>query len=808
MFLAAEYSAEITQTIISWRLVAVVLFPLLAALITALLGRNNGFIAAIFAICACALNFIGVLSLFPMLQQGVLEYPFAELMSVGLLFRADYLSFIFATLISLAWLTVMLFAQAAVDDEEQRKLYFPFSLITLGSCLGVVLTGDLITLFLFFELMTFSSFVLVILRRNREALIAGTFTLYMGLAGGLVMLLGIFSLYNATGTVELIPMMEKLAASEANLPLIITCLFIGFGIKAVVIPFHLWIPRAYSAAPAAVNALSSGAMIKVGVYGLIRVFFVILTPTSLEMGELFNFVRAAGYPVMWLGLLTMVVGAVMALQQDNIMKLLAYSSVSQMGYIITGIGAGAYLFGLEEAMGYSGAVLHAFNHTLFKVAFILIAGIVYYCCGELDMQKIEGLWKKIPAAGVLFVISALAITGIPGFNGYISKTLIHDALLEAYYAYGGLHIYIAEKVFMVGSALTLCYYLKFFQGVFGGKIPFPVLKRRPPFLLYIPFFFLIPLMLAVGLFPNYFVEGFVLASVADFTFEPYSINHIIGFQFFGAHPLEAALMVLLIGLLLYLPLVRMGFLTRPLPRWLSIEYLVLAPLVSLSLNILLRSGGGLDRGVNRFYHGLAAKFLSLTNYFSAFDQRVDLFYSNSGDKVRNLVESFRTVDDKLNQVYDRTGKEARDLAGKTRKWDGALDKGYEKAGEYARNLTKRTSEMDEALDHGYEKAGEYARNLTKRTSELDEALDHGYEKAGSTARRLVDRTKENDEWLNDGKDTTDEKAEADEKHKQPAGLNPLEWNIRNLNFDSLLLAVMLGLVIFVLLFFARGLVNL
>lgn len=783
MFLAAEYSIEITQTIISWRLVAVVLFPLLAALITAFLGRTNSGIAAIFAICACALNFLGVLSLYPMLQQGVLEYPFSELMGVGLLFRADYLSFIFASLISLAWLTVMFFAHAAVDDEEQRKLYFPFSLITLGSCLGVVLTGDLISLFLFFELLTFSSFVLVILRRNREALVAGSFTLYMGLAGGLVMLLGIFMLYNATGTVELIPLMEKIATSEANLPLIVTCLFIGFGIKAVVIPFHLWIPRAYSAAPAAVNALSSGAMIKVGIYGLIRVFFVILTPSSLEMGELFNFVRAAGYPVMWLGLLTMVVGAVMALQQDNIMKLLAYSSVSQMGYIITGIGAGAYLFGMEEAMGYSGAVLHAFNHTLFKVAFILIAGIVYYCCGELDMQKIEGMWKKIPIAGVLFIISALAITGIPGFNGYISKTLIHDALLEAYYLYGGLHIYIAEKVFMLGSALTLCYYLKFFQGVFGGDVPFPVLKRRPPFMLYLPFFFLIPLMLAVGLFPNFFVEGFVLTSAADFTFEPYSIKHIIGFQFFGAHPLEAALMVLLLGLILYLPLVRMGLLTRPLPRWLSIEYLVLAPLVSLSFNILLRSGDSLDRGINRFYYGLASKFLNLSIYFSAFDHRVDNFYNHSGDKVRNLMESFRHVDDKINQAYDATGKAARGLAGKTTELDGALDKSYEKA-------------------------GEYARNLTKRTSELDEALDHGYEKAGSTARRLVERKKENEELQTDGEDTTDEKAEADEKRKRLAGLNPLEWNIRNLSFDSLLIAVMLGLVIFVLLFFARGLVNL
>lgn len=780
---AAEYGTEITPAIISWRLVAVVLFPFLAALVTVLVARLNRGMASFFAIVACALNLMAVLSLYPLLQRGILEHPFSELMGVGLLFRADYLSFIFATLISLAWLAAMLFAHAAIEDEEQRKIYFPFSLVTLGSCLGVVLTGDLISLFLFFELMTFSSFILVIIRRNREALAAGIFTLYMGLAGGLVMLLGILAIYNATGTVELVPLMEKLTTSEANLPLILACLFIGFGIKAVVVPLHLWIVRAYSVAPAAVNALSSGAMIKVGVYGLLRLFFVILTPTSLTAAEHFNFARAAGYPVMWLGLLTMVAGAIMALQQDNIMRLLAYSSVSQMGYIITGIGAGAYLFGLDEAMGYSGAVLHAFNHTLFKVSFILIAGIVYYCCGELNMQRLGGLWRKIPLAGVFFVISALAITGIPGFNGYISKTLIHDALLVAYHHYGGIHIYIAEKVFMLGSALTLCYYLKFFLGVFGGASPAAVLKRRPPFLLYLPFSLLIPLMLAVGVLPNFFVEDFVLTSAAGFTFEPYSIKHITGFLFFGSAPLEASLMVLLLGLLLYLPAVRLRLLTRPLPRWLSIEYLLLAPLVSLSYRILLRSGCGLDQGVNSFYYGLAAKFLNLSIYCSAFDHGVDSFYSHSGDKVRTLVESFRQVDDTLNQAYSATGKAARDLAG-------------------------RTADLDGALDKGYERAGDYARDLTKRTSELDEALDRGYEKAGSTARRLVDRKNDN-ESLPPG-ETADEKAdtEAAPGKSRFAALNPLEWSIRNLSFDSLLMAVMLGLVIFVLLFFARGLVNL
>lgn len=800
-FAAAEYNPVISYTIHSWRPVAVVLFPFCAAILTFLLGRRSGALACLFAALAAALSFLSVLSLFPLLRQGTLEYLLGDLMGTGLLFRADYLSFIFALLISLAWMLAMVYALVAVEEEEQRRLYFPFSLITLGSCLGVVLTGDLISLFLFFELMTFSSYILMISRRSREAMAAGAFTLYLGLAGGLVMLFGIVALYSTAGTVALAPLMEKMTQGNAALAFIFVCLFIGFGIKAVVVPLHLWIPRAYAAAPAAVNALSSGAMIKAGIYGILRVFFVIYTPSSLEVTELFDFARAAGYLVMWLGLLTIVAGAIMALQQDHIMKLLAYSSVSQMGYIVTGIGAGAYLFGLEEAMGYSGAVLHAFNHTLFKVAFILIAGIIYYCYGELNMKNLGGLWKKMPLAAVLFILAVVAISGVPGFNGYISKTLIHDALLEAHHHYGGVDIYLAERIFVLGSALTLCYYLKFFQGTFSGAGHGAKMQRRPPLLLYLPLFVLVPLMLVVGLFPNLVLDGFVIPSAKVFTFEPYSIKHIIGFNFFKNAPLEAAALVLLLGLLLYLPLVRLGLLTRPLPRWLSVEYLLFAPLAHLVYAALLRTGGAVERFVNGIYYGLAGRFLNMCIYLDVFDRGVDIFYNSSCSRVRYLVESFKQVDDRLNDAYAVTGKAARELAGRSSEFDTALDKSYERAGEYARRLATRSGELDQALDNSYERAGEYARRLAARSGEFDEALDQGYEKAGLAARRLVDKKEDRDIDIEEGK-------EPEQRRGFLRGINPLEWNIRNIGFDSLLLAVMLGLVLFVLLFFARGLVNL
>ena len=273
-FAAIQYGAEITRTIYTLRPVAVVLFPIAAALVAALLGTKGGRGAALFSLGAAVLTFLGVLSLYPLLRQGILEHYFYELMGVGLLFRVDYLSFIFALLISLAWLLAMLHAQVFQEQEGEHRLYLPFSLITLGSCLGVVLTGDLFSLFLFYQLLVFSSYVLKISRSSREGIAAGRFTLHMGLAGGLVMLFGIIVLYYAARTVEFAPLLGIIRDGDLDVSFIFTCLFIGLGIKAVVVPLHLLIPRAYAASSATVNALYSGAMLNVGVYGILRLLFV------------------------------------------------------------------------------------------------------------------------------------------------------------------------------------------------------------------------------------------------------------------------------------------------------------------------------------------------------------------------------------------------------------------------------------------------------------------------------------------------------------------------------------------------------
>jgi len=797
---------QATATIItSWRPVAVVLFPLAAALFVLLAGRRSKAWAGYLAAASSVVTFGLVLSLYPLVQQGVVEFRFVELMRLGLLFRVDLLGFIFAFLVALAWMLVLLYATAYMEVEKNTHLYYIFSLITLGSCLGVMVTGDLVSLFLFFEMMTFSSYVLVIGRLDKEAMIAGTFYLFLGVAGGLVLLFGIFSLFSVAQTVEIMPLMQYLAAEADPLVspgVIFSCFFIGFGIKAGVVPLHLWMPRAYAGAPAVVNALSSGAMIKAGIYGILRTLLMVFSPPSLEMEALFQFAMSAGYVVMWLGLLTMVAGAVMALWQENIMKLLAYSSISQVGYMVTGLGAAAYLFQAEEAMGFSGAVLHAFNHTLFKVAFFLIVGIIFFRTGQLEMKKLGGLAKKMPLLTGFFILSVLAIAGIPGLNGYISKTLIHDALLEAYKLYGGFHLDFAEKVFKVGSALTLCYYLKFFQGVFLGPEPGGKTRRKIPWLLYLPLGVLSLLMIVVGLAPNRVVEGFVLAATRGFTFAPDGIQHIVGFHFFDFYPLWASGQVVLLALALYLPLYYWKIYERPFPRWFSVEYLVFAPLSRLAFWFVCRSGKAVDSSVNSFYLQLASRFVHMCSYVGAFDSNLDQMYESSSRSAFRLVEKSKQFDDALNDAYERTGHTARDFADRTTRFDGAINKAYESTGKTARQFADRSTRFDQALDKTYQDTGKAARNLAGGVKRLEGTPQRkpGEKPPPSKLRFKVKPTA--------SQQKQEEARAAAAKKKKRAAINPLDWSIKNINFDQLLMAIMLGIVIFILFYFARGLVNL
>jgi hydrogenase-4 component B len=366
------------------------------------------------------------------------------------------------------------------------------------------MAGDLLSFFLFFEIMTFSSYALMVYHRGDEQLEAGFVYIYMGIIGGLMILSGILMLSAYTGTFQWATLAVRFSEMGMIKYLIGFFLIAGFGIKAGMVPFHFWIPRIYDGAPIAVIALSSGVLIKVGAYGILKVVSVIFS-VDISRGlqfypMLWRVSEHIGFVVIWLGILTMVVGVFMALQQGSTKKMLAYHSVSQMGYVIMGIGVAGYL-GYIGPMGYVGSLYHILNHSLFKVLLFMVAGAVFYETGETNMYNMGGLWRKMPVTAALCLVAVLGITGMPGFNGYASKTVLHHAINEAF-LYGHPSFEYAEWIFVVVSAGTVCSFIKFFYYIFLRRNPdsFTV-KAEDPRRMNYAMAVLAASILFIGIFP-------------------------------------------------------------------------------------------------------------------------------------------------------------------------------------------------------------------------------------------------------------------------------------------------------------------
>jgi hydrogenase-4 component B len=281
-------------------------------------------------------------------------------------FRADPLSVIFVILAAFLWLVVSIYSPKYMKHEGKYKLFDICTLVTLAAVLGVFMAGDMLTLLLFFELMTLASYFWVVHQWNRNAIKAGNFYLFYSITGGLILALGIVLLGTvlgglpAIGTGSIVYLDSKVSGWG------IALLVVGFGIKAGMAPLHIWLPHAHSAAPTPGSALLSGLLIKVGAYGLIRV------------GEFagWGMVLESGYG--WFGLLlvvvgicTMLTGVLAALLQSNAKRLLAYHSVSQMGYVILGLGLGLYL-GSDGGLGLMGSIYHIVNHAFLDAAAIAL----------------------------------------------------------------------------------------------------------------------------------------------------------------------------------------------------------------------------------------------------------------------------------------------------------------------------------------------------------------------------------------------------------------------------------------------------
>jgi formate hydrogenlyase subunit 3/multisubunit Na+/H+ antiporter MnhD subunit len=534
------------------------------------------------------LEILLIILLYPKVNNEIILLEFPGFMGLGISFRIDMLAYSVLLISSFIWFYVMIYAHEYMKKEHKRTRFFFFLALTYSAVLGTIVSGDLLAMFIFFEIMTITSYMLVIHEQNDESYKAGYNFIIMGLIGGLLILTALILLYFNIGDLRFASAINELQ-SLGNLKYwIMGLLVFGFGIKAGMAPVHVWLPRAHPVAPSPASALLSGVLIKIGAYGILRVAVSYYFPSRSEIttvtDPIWQVAENVGAIIIWTGIITMAIGAFMALMQDNIKKLLAYSSVSQMGYILVGIGVALFL-GYEGAMGYSGAIYHIINHALFKSLLFMVAGVIYFHTKELNMHKLGGIWKKLPFTTLIFLIATFGIIGFPLFNGYVSKTIIHHGLTEA--AHLDSLFYLAEAIFIIISCLTVSYFAKMFYYVFLKKtdneykdLVFDISS------LDLALGSIALLIVGIGIFPNFILDSLILPQLQMTTYDPHFISQeIASLSVFSFKDIATSMGIIIFGAFIFLIGNRYRFFNIKLPRWLSIEYWFFLPTYLLMQNL-------------------------------------------------------------------------------------------------------------------------------------------------------------------------------------------------------------------------------
>jgi len=562
--------------------VLVVLVPFTGGFIQLFFSRRTCFTRDWIVIIGAFLTIILTMMMYPAAIGEGITLHIPGLLSLGLSFYVDMLGFTMLMITTVLWFLVMIYAHEYMKRERSCNRFFFFMALTYSAVLGAVVAGDLLTIFLFFEVMTIASYMLVTHGQKEESYSAGYNYIFMGLIGGFAILVALVLIYYHTGTLSFIDTAADLAASGGSKYLIALLLIGGFGIKAGMAPVHLWLPRAHPVAPTPASALLSGIMIKIGAYGILRVMTSYFFPGPGQTGgDAWLSAHNIGAAVIWFGIITMSIGVFMALQQSHMKRMLAYHSVSQMGYIVMGIGVALYL-GASGAMGYAGAIYHIINHALFKSLLFMVAGVVYFHTRENDMYKLGGLWRKLPLTATVCLIAALGISGMPLFNGFISKSILHHGIVEAY-EYGHRSFFYAEVVFMIVSAGTVASFIKMFYYVFLRKLPerFQSIKSKF-YCLDTAMAGVAVLILAIGLNPRFILDGFIIPQLNQMNYDPYFIeSYVVPLRFFIGEELLTMAFVIGAGFMIFILGTKWHLFHLRLPGWFRIDYLLFWPVNAL-----------------------------------------------------------------------------------------------------------------------------------------------------------------------------------------------------------------------------------
>ncbi len=401
-----------------------------------------------------------VLAVFSIGKSGVYEIGKWSI-PLGINLVLDGLSSLMLLAISVVSAAAMLFSARYMEQYTAKAKYFCLFLLMVAGMNGVVLSGDIFNLFVFLEIASIASYALVGFGCECEELEASFKYMVLGSIGSTFVLLAVALVYGNTGSLNMAYISKAIQGSGLNPGLTFALgLFItGFGLKAALVPFHAWLPDAHPSAPAPISAMLSGVLIKtLGVYALCRVLFNVFG-VSIQVGWL----------LVALGILSMVAGAFLAIGQWDFKRLLAYSSISQLGYVVLGIGLGGLIIAKGGNLAWAslailGGLFHLVNHAVYKSLLFLTSGSVQMSTGTREMREMGGLAEKMPVTRATCTVASASIAGIPPFSGFWSKLILVVAAFQA-------HFYWVAAVIVFVSLCTLIMYLKVQRYVFLGELP-------------------------------------------------------------------------------------------------------------------------------------------------------------------------------------------------------------------------------------------------------------------------------------------------------------------------------------------------
>lgn len=608
-------------------------------------------------------------------RLGDLAFVWEGFCIQGLYLKMDGFRVVYGCIAAFMWMMTGIFSREYFAHYRNRNRYYFFYLLTLGATMGVFLSGDFYTTFIFFEIMSLTSYVWVVHDEKPAAMKAGEIYLAIAVIGGLVMLMGLFLLYDAAGTLRMSELHTAVAEvwEEKQMQIYAAggCMLFGFGAKAGMFPLHIWLPKAHPVAPAPASALLSGILTKTGVFGVLVV-----------CAEMFRYDPQWGRVVLYLGVITMFGGALLAVFSIDLKRTLACSSMSQIGFILVGAGM-MELLGTENALAVRGTVLHMVNHSMIKLVLFMAAGVVYMNLHQLNLNDIRGFGRKKPLLKGMFLMGALSIGGIPGWSGYVSKTLLHESIVEyasELSAHGepALWIHVIEWIFLFTGGMTIAYMTKLFIAVFVEEHPFRqkdfdekkhYMNAESIFAILLP----TVLLVVLGFFPYLTMNR--IADLAQGFLHGEAPAHAV--HYFSLGNLKGAVISLAIGALVYFGFIRKFLIGKNdeqeqvylniWPGWMDIEDLIYRPVLQKAAITIV---AGLSRIIDQMYltQMCLRVLLNICAFFSRIcDHLMDgilLFFRSTTHRSKTeqhiyligtrLSRTFGTILDNFVKVLNRT----------------------------------------------------------------------------------------------------------------------------------------------------------